>query len=112
MKPRTVVDLGVWLRDLRQKRGQTLREVAAAAGMDPALLSKIENGSRLPTTAQATGLARYFAVSEDDMQARRIAGEFLGRYGDDPSAERALGVIREGIRQTISVSVKAAGGRR
>jgi len=37
MKPNSAVDLGAWLRDLRQTGGKTLREVAAAAAMDEVL---------------------------------------------------------------------------
>ena len=94
MKPSTVVDLGAWLRGLRQTRGKTLREVAAAAGMDPALLSKIECGNRLPTPAQTSALARGFGVSEPDMQARRIAVDFVARYGRGEGPRKALSYIR------------------
>jgi len=94
MKPSTAVALGAWLRDLRQSSGKTLREVAASAGMDPALLSKIERGNRLPTATQASTLARNFAIPETDLQARRIAVDFMTRYGWGESPRKALSLIR------------------
>ena len=95
MKAEVVGMLGNWLRNLRNQRGETLREVAASAHMDPALLSKIERGNRLPTAGQVSGLARHFGVAEDELQAQRIAVDFLGRYGDSPFARRAVSIIRE-----------------
>ena len=99
MKRNTVVDLGAWLRDLRKTRGKTLREVAAAAGMDPALLSKIECGNRVPTLDQTSALARGFGVSEPDMQARRIAVDFVARYGRGEGPRKALTYIRLAFKQ-------------
>ena len=66
--------------------------------MDPALLSKIEHGSRLPTQAQTTGLARYLGVPEAYLQAHRIAVDFLTRYREGIFAREAIAVIREGFR--------------
>lgn len=102
MIPSKIVDMGAWLRDLRQSSDKTLREVAAVAGMDPALLSKIENGNRLPTAKQVEGLARHFGVSESDMQAQRIAVEFLTRYGDSSVVQQAIAVINKAIMQSRS----------
>lgn len=82
-------------RALRTERGETLREVAASAGMDPALLSKIEHGSRPPTAEQVTGLAHHFSISEDDLQAQRIAVDFVAKYGNQPSVRLAISLIAE-----------------
>jgi transcriptional regulator with XRE-family HTH domain len=105
MIPSKLIGMGAWIRDLRQSSDKTLREVAAAAGMDPALLSKIEHGYRLPTPKQVEGLARHFGVSESDMQAQRIAVEFLTRYGDSSVVQHAIAVINKAIMQSRSGSV-------
>ena len=94
MKPNSAVDLGAWLRALRQTGGKTLREVAAAAVMDPAVLSKIERGNRLPTPTQATALARNFGIPETNIQARRIAVDFITRHGWGEPQREALALIQ------------------
>ena len=99
MKQSPAVELGCWIRSLRQKERKTLREVAAAAGMDPALLSKIEHGNRLPTSPQAAALARSFSVPEQDVQARRIAVDFVARHGCGESQQKALSIIRATIKR-------------
>ena len=97
MNPSTVAALGIYLRTLRQASGQTVREVAAAANMDPALLSKIENGNRLPTQAQTTALARVFKLPESDTQAQRITVDFLARYGRGEPTRKALPLIQKAL---------------
>jgi transcriptional regulator with XRE-family HTH domain len=67
--------------------------------MDPALLSKIERGSRLPTSEQITGLSRHLGISEDDLQAQRIAADFLAHYGESHFASQAITVIQEALRR-------------
>jgi hypothetical protein len=61
--------------------------------MDSTLLSKVELGRRLPTEAQTTALAGFFAVPADEMQARRIADKFWNEHRDTPAAHRAASVI-------------------
>jgi len=92
-------EFGNLLRGFRHEKGKTLREIAAAAGMDSAVLSKIERGRRLPTEAQAASLARTFGIPETDLQAQRIAIDFIIRYGRGESARKALAVIRTAIEK-------------
>lgn len=55
--------LGERLRELRQSHGMTLRELAAATGVSPALLSQLENGTSDPSLATLRKLARVFNSS-------------------------------------------------
>ncbi|MFG1780051.1 helix-turn-helix domain-containing protein [Micromonospora sp. NPDC049051] len=55
--------LGDQLRDLRQQHSLTLRQLAAAADVSPALLSQIENGATDPSLATLRKLARVFDTS-------------------------------------------------
>jgi transcriptional regulator with XRE-family HTH domain len=50
------------IRALRQRQGRTLREVAAACGFTPSLLSKIETGATNPPVATLTAIARALGV--------------------------------------------------
>ena len=89
--------LWVKLRALRKEREETLREVASFTRMDPVLLIEIEWGSRLPTSEQVTELANHFEVAENDLQAQRIAVDFLAYYGGRPSVRLALPIISEAL---------------
>lgn len=97
MSVASTVAMGIWLRELREAREEPLRVVAASVSMDSTLLSKIERGDRLPTVKQTSKLAGYFGIPEEELQAKRIAADFLGRYGAHPAAPRALGMIRESL---------------
>src|SRR5687767_7056842 len=54
------VPFGEWLRHLREAKDALQRDVAAAADMDVAVLSKIELGQRVATEEQTRGLAKFF----------------------------------------------------
>ena len=92
--------LGKWLRELRHARGEPLRVVAASAGIDSTLLSKIELGQRLPTEQQAAAFAAYFGVSAEDMEAKRIAEKFWLENKDNPAAAKAARLITKAAPAT------------
>jgi len=50
--------LGERLRQLREKKGLLLRQVAAAIEVDTAMISKFEKGERKPTREQLSNLAK------------------------------------------------------
>lgn len=112
MKGRDAVPLGGLLRQLRAEQGEKLRVVAAAVSIDPASLSKIELGDRLSTLKQITKLATHFGVDEEDLQARRIAADFLGRYGPGAKSSKALLLIREGLENAGHVALSRSSEER
>jgi transcriptional regulator with XRE-family HTH domain len=68
--PQDVEDrVRVRLRSLRNDRGLTLAEVAAAAGMDTSTLSRLESGARRLTLAHLPSLARALGVTADALLA-------------------------------------------
>jgi len=91
----TTQRFGEWLRGLRESQELPLRVVAAAAEMDQAHLSKVELGQRLLTTEQACAIAKFFAVSENEIEARRIVEKFRLEHADNPAAEQAINMLHE-----------------
>jgi transcriptional regulator with XRE-family HTH domain len=81
---------GAWLREMREARGAILRVAAAAADMDPALLSKIELGKRCPTDECALALQRFLGADVDEFQRRLRAARFWRAHGDDPALAVAV----------------------
>lgn len=109
-KPSTSRRLGSLLRQLRGERGLALRHVAAGADMDPAVLSKIELGARLPTPRQTAALAAFFDISPTQLEARRMAEKFWKDNQTNPAAPAAAVLIRESAavyRVNKSVNKKA-----
>ncbi|QIF01653.1 helix-turn-helix transcriptional regulator [Roseimicrobium sp. ORNL1] len=89
----TVIDLGTWLRKLREAAREPLRLTAAALNMDSTHLSKIERNERLPTLPQALALASHFHIEPRDMEARWVAARILSQYGENPALRSALKII-------------------
>ena len=87
--------LGEWLRQLRQDKNLALREVAAAADMDPAHLSKAELGQRLPTAEQITKLAKFFKADATLMEAKRVAEKVMQEITASSAGAEALNILRE-----------------
>lgn len=69
------------LKELRAKKSVTMREVAVATNLDTTLISKLERGTRLPTSVQISQLAHYFEIPEDELQAQVIADTIIRKYG-------------------------------
>ena len=83
------------MRALREKAGVPGWLPAAAAGMDSALLSKIENGRRLPTQEQLAALAKFFKAPVGLLEMRRVSEDMMRRYGDHPHFAAATAILRE-----------------
>lgn len=86
---------GEWLRAIRESKQLPLRVVAAAAEMDQAHLSKVELGQRLLTAEQASAIAKFFAIGENEMEARRIVEKFRLEHANNPAAEQAINMLHE-----------------
>ena len=55
-------NFGSRLKALRTKQGLLMRQVAAATDVDTSMISKFENGDRLPTRKQIEKLALILKV--------------------------------------------------
>mgnify|MGYP001601162341 CR=1 FL=1 len=86
---------GDFIRKLRQDKKQPLRIVAAAVGIDSALLSKLEHGDRFPTEVQISKFAKLFKIPERELKGRVIADKVISEYEDDGAALHAAYIIRE-----------------
>ena len=53
------------LRELREQKGVTQKEVATAVGCTPTVYSRYERGEREPDISTLCSLADYFEVSTD-----------------------------------------------
>lgn len=94
--PSSAPPFGPWLRQLRESKDALLRNVAAAADMDPSHLGKVERGERLLTPEQGTAIARFLGADPADFRLRLFAAKFMEQCdGDHAFAHSAAGFVQE-----------------
>jgi len=76
--------------------------------MDSALLSKIENGKRLPTQQQLVALARFFKVPLYPLEARRLAEDMMKWHGGNPVFAEATAILHEEAGEYLAKKVSTA----
>jgi transcriptional regulator with XRE-family HTH domain len=97
------VSIGPRLREARLAQGQSLRAVAAAAGISPSLLSQVETGKVEPSVRSLYSIVDVLGVSIDallDKRAlpvaqQRTAHHPVQRFEDNPRIEMENGVTWE-----------------
>lgn len=67
-----VDNLGARLRDVRQRSGMSLREVARQLGVSPSFVSQMENGKSQPSVATLYSMAQLLEVSIDELFERGV----------------------------------------
>jgi transcriptional regulator with XRE-family HTH domain len=70
--------LGIFFRKMREEKGLLLRQVAAVTELDQAIISRIENGDRLPTKEQLIKLAGWQAATGQDASSISANPLFTG----------------------------------
>ena len=86
------------IRELREKNGLLLRQVAAEIEIDQALLSKIERGERMPTKDQIVRLAKFYKVDLDETLITFFSDKLVYEVQDEDLALQAMQVAEEKIK--------------
>ena len=94
-------ELGQYLRELREDKGQTLHQVSVGTDIDSPLLSKLERGERLPTDEQIKKLAKYYKVVETDLKIKATAERIIKEYGVNDTTYEAVNLVMEQITPYI-----------
>ena len=89
--------IGEILRNLRGKKGLLLRQVAAEVEIDPALLSKIERGERIPTKNQVIRFAKFFKADENTFLVAFLSDKLVYEVQDEELALKAMKVAERKI---------------
>ena len=82
--------LGAFFRLKREENGLLVRQVAAVTEMDQAIISRIENGERLPTKEQLTKLAGLYGLDMNIIYSDWLTERMLRDYGNEPFASDAF----------------------
>ena len=97
-------NLGLFLRELRKGRNETLHQVSKGTDIDSPLLSKIERGERLPTLDQLKRLSKFFKVSEVNLKVKHTAEKILKEYGVNEITYDAIQLVNEQLAPYIKKS--------
>ena len=87
---RTAEGIGRRIAQLREDAGISQRRLAAAIGLDPSALSRVENGARGLAVGELTAIADHLGVDlesilRDDEEAVMLRGE-----ADEESVQSAI----------------------
>lgn len=76
--------IGVTLKNLRESGRLLLEDVAKHTNIDVTLLSRIENGKRLPTKEQINLLCKYYHIEQDEIVVQWLSDKIISEMeGED-----------------------------
>jgi len=86
------------IKNAREKKGLKTRELAQLLGIDQALISKFEAGTRKPTKEQVAKIASILDLDYETLMVAWLKEKILYEIGQDELALKALLVAEEEIR--------------
>ncbi|WJS93039.1 Fic family protein [Flavobacterium johnsoniae] len=92
------------LKNAREQKGLKTRELAQLAGIDQALISKFESGTRKPTKDQIIKLSQLLEIDYETLMVAWLKEKILYEIGDDEFALKALKVAEDEIKYNKTVS--------
>ncbi|KQO22758.1 DNA-binding protein [Flavobacterium sp. Leaf82] len=92
------------LKNAREQKGLKTREVAQILGIDQALISKFESGTRKPTKDQISKLAQLLEIDYETLMIAWLKEKILYEIGDDEFALKALILAEQEIKYNKTVS--------
>lgn len=85
------------LTSARKSKGMKVKELSMLTGIDQALISKFENGNRMPTRAQILTLADTLGISEETLTVAWLKEKLLSELQDEPYALQVLQEVQEAV---------------
>ena len=92
------------LKNAREQKGLKTREVAQLLGIDQALISKFETGTRKPTKEQISKLSQLLEIDFETLMIAWLKEKILYEIGDDEFALKALKVAEDEIKYNKAIS--------
>lgn len=92
------------LKNAREQKGLKTREVAQLLGIDQALISKFESGTRKPTRDQISKLSQLLEIDYETLMIAWLKEKILYEIGDEEFALKALQIAEQEIKYNKTVS--------
>lgn len=90
--------VGQILRTQREKRGLLLREVAASASLDQAILSKIERSERKPSKEQLFKLSKILELDKEELLIHYLSEKIAYEIAEEKGATQILRVAESKVK--------------
>ena len=97
---KTTLIMKTLLKNAREQKGLKTREVAQLLGIDQALISKFENGSRKPTKDQVIKLASLLGIDFETLMIAWLKEKIIYVIGQDEFALKAMNMVREELENS------------
>ena len=94
--------IGKTFKSIRENRDLFLEDVKQKTGINKTLLSRIENGKRLPTKEQVIQLSKFYNVEEDDLIVQWLSDKLVYEVKEEESALEAIQVAEEKVRYGLN----------
>jgi Fic family protein/DNA-binding Xre family transcriptional regulator len=95
------------LKNAREQKRLKTRELAQLLGIDQALISKFENGSRKPTKDQVSKLATLLEIDYETLIIAWLKEKLIYEIGQDEFALKAMNLVREEIENNYQALQKS-----
>ncbi|NTV84889.1 MAG: helix-turn-helix transcriptional regulator [Bacteroidales bacterium] len=106
--------MGLIFRRMREEKGLLNRQVAAVTELDQAIISRIENGDRIPTKEQVLKLAGLYNLDTKEIMSAWLAEKMVRDYGTEPYVTEAFREAHDKMifyNQNINMEMHAAKAR-
>ncbi|MBK0384479.1 helix-turn-helix domain-containing protein [Pedobacter sp. SD-b] len=90
--------IGSTFKNIREERKLLLEDVTKKTGINKTLLSRIENGKRLPTREQVTQLGIYYKAEKNNLIVQWLSDKIVYEVQDEDFALQAMQVAEEKIK--------------
>lgn len=104
---RTRDEVGARIRELRDERGMKQHELAAALGLAPAAMTRIEKAERGLSTGELVGVAEALGVPVDDVLRKEETTYALRANCSDEAARETMDFFHDVIADFFAVEALA-----
>lgn len=94
--------IGMTFKTIREEKKLLLENVTKKTGISKAVLSRIENGKRLPTREQVNLLCRYYNAEKNQIIVQWLSDKIVDEVQDEDFALEAMYVAEEKIKYNIN----------
>jgi site-specific DNA-methyltransferase (adenine-specific) len=90
--------IGTTFKNIREERKLLLEDITKKTGISKAVLSRIENGKRLPTREQVNQLCKYYKAEKNEIIVQWLSDKLVYEVQDEDFALQAMQVAEEKIK--------------
>jgi site-specific DNA-methyltransferase (adenine-specific) len=94
--------IGSTFKNIREERKLLLEDVTKKTGINKTILSRIENGKRLPTKEQVTQLGKYYKAEKNNLIIQWLSDKIVYEVKDEDFALQAMQVAEEKIKYGLN----------